>query len=327
MLEQFKQTTKATRAAIIFIGTFIILFGGIQLGMINNYQIAIIITILINISLAVSLSLVTGYLGELALGHAGFMAVGAYTAGIITLNLNLPGGIEFPIALLIGGLMAGIVGIVIGIPALRLRGDYLGIITLGFGEIIRIILNNLKITGGAKGLSGLTKYTNFMWAYGVMAMIVIIIYLLMNSRHGRAITAIRENEIAAESVGIPVAYYKTFAFAVSAFFAGVTGGLYGHYLTQLYPKKFNFLYSIEILVIVVLGGMGSLKGTIIAAIILGIASEYLRRYAEYRMLIYSALLIAIILFKTKGFTLKSFIQMVLDLFKKKPSSSSTKGSE
>lgn len=327
MLGQFKKATEATRAAIIFIGTFIILFAGVELGFIGSYQTAIIITILINISLAVSLSFVTGYLGELALGHAGFMAIGAYTAGLITLNINLPGNVEFPIALIIGGLVAGLIGIIIGVPALRLRGDYLGIITLGFGEIIRVILNNLEITGGAKGLSGLTKYTNYIWAYWVMTMIVIVIFLLINSRHGRAIIAIRENEIAAESVGIPVAYYKTFAFAISAFFAGVTGGLYGHYLTQLYPKKFNFLYSIEILVIVVLGGMGSLKATIIAAIVLGFASEYLRRYAEYRMLIYSALLISIILFKTKGFTLKSFTQMVLDLFKRKPSSSSTEGSE
>ena len=207
------------------------------------------------------------------------------------------------------------------------RGDYLGIITLGFGEIIRIILNNLNITGGAKGLSGLTKYTNFFWAYSTTALIVIIIYLIMNSKHGRAITAIRENEIAAESVGIPVAYYKTFAFAVSAFFAGITGGIYAHYLTQLYPKKFNFLYSIEILVIVVIGGMVSLKGTIIAAIILGLASEYLRKYAEYRMLIYSALLIGIILFKTKGITLKSVWAMFLDLFKKNPSKPSIKGSD
>ena len=327
MLGQFKKATEASRAAIILLGTFIVLFAGVQTGLINNYQTAIVITILINISLAVSLSLVTGYLGELALGHAGFMAVGAYTAGIITLNLNLPGVVEFPLALLAGGLLAGVIGIIIGIPALRLRGDYLGIITLGFGEIIRIILNNLDITGGPKGLSGLPKYTNYIWAYAIATIIVIVIFLLMNSRHGRAIIAIRENEIAAESVGIPVAYYKTFAFAISAFFAGITGGLYAHYLTQLYPKKFNFLYSIEILVIVVLGGMGSLKATIVAAIILGLASEYLRRYAEYRMLIYSALLIAIILFKTKGFTLKSFTQMLLDLFKKKPSSIGAKGSD
>lgn len=327
MLGQFKKATEASRAAIIFIGTFIILFVGVQFGLIGNYETGIIVTILINISLAVSLSLVTGYLGELALGHAGFMAVGAYTAGLVTLNLSLPGHIEFPIALLLGGIVAGVLGIVIGIPALRLRGDYLGIITLGFGEIIRIVLNNLSITGGPKGLSDLPKYTNYIWAYWTMTLIVITIFLLMNSRHGRAITAIRENEIAAESVGIPVSYYKILAFAVSAFFAGITGGIYAHYLTQLYPKTFNFLYSIEILVIVVLGGMVSLKGTIVAAIILGLASEYLRRYAEYRMLIYSALLIAIILFKTKGFTLKSFIEMVLGLFKKKSSNSSTKGSE
>ena len=327
MLQKFKNGTEATKAAIIFVLVFIILFIGIQFGLIGSYETGIVITILINIGLAVSLSLVTGYLGELALGHAGFMAIGAYTAGLITLNLSLPGGIEFPLALLLGGIVAGLLGIVIGIPALRLRGDYLGIITLGFGEIIRIVLNNLTITGGPRGLSGIPKYTNYIWAYWTTTMIVIIIFLLMNSRHGRAISAIRENEIAAEAVGIPVAYYKTFAFAVSAFFAGITGGIYAHYLTQLYPKTFNFLYSIEILVIVVLGGMVSLKGTIIAAIILGLATEYLRRYAEYRMLIYSALLIAIILFKTKGFTLKSFTQMVLDLVRKKPSNSNIKGSE
>lgn len=327
MFKQFRKATEATQAAIIFVVTFVILLGGIQFGLINSYQTGIIITVLINIGLAVSLSFVTAYLGELALGHAGFMAIGAYTAGIVTLNLSLPGGIEFPIALLAGGIIAGLMGIVIGIPALRLRGDYLGIITLGFGEIIRIILNNLDITGGAKGLSGIPKYTNFFWAYSTTALIVIIIYLIMNSKHGRAITAIRENEIAAESVGIPVAYYKTFAFAISAFFAGITGGIYAHYLTQLYPKKFNFLYSIEILVIVVIGGMVSLKGTIVAAIILGLASEYLRKYAEYRMIIYSALLIAIILLKAKGITLKTVKEMILDLFRKKPSKSSLKGSE
>ena len=176
-------------------------------------------------------------------------------------------------------------------------------------------------------MSGIPKYTNLAWAFWITTVIIIIIFLLMNSRHGRAITAIRENEIAAESVGISVAYFKTFAFAVSAFFAGIMGGVYGHYLTQLYPKKFNFLYSIEILVIVVLGGMVSLRGTIIAAVVLGLASEYLRRYAEYRMLIYSVLLIAIILFKTKGITLDSMKEKFIKAIKKKPAKSSAKGSE
>lgn len=315
VIRQFKKTTLLTRTIMIFIITFIVLYGGIELGMISSYLTGILVAIMINIILAVSLSLVTGYLGELALGHAGFMAVGAYTAGLITLNLDLPGLIEFPLALIIGGTVAGLVGIVIGIPALRLRGDYLGIITLGFGEIIRVILNNASFTGGAKGLSGLSGYSNYIWTYWIMSLTILILFLIINSRHGRAIIAIRENEIAAESVGIPVAYYKTFAFAMAAFFAGIAGGIYGHYLTQLYPKKFNFLYSIEILVIVVLGGMGSLKGAIVAAIVLGVLSEYLREFAEYRMIIYSMLLIAIILLKTKGFTLKSFI----DLFFKRKS--------
>lgn len=327
MIKKFKETTEAVRAAIIFVVMFVVLYAGMQLGMIGGYHSGIIISVLINIGLAVSLSLVTGYLGELALGHAGFMAVGAYTAAIITMNSNLSGIVIFPIALILGGLVAGLLGVIIGIPALRLKGDYLGIITLGFGEIIRVVLNNLEITGGSKGLSGIPKYTTFIWAYWITTIIIIIIFLLMNSRHGRAITAIRENEIAAESVGIPVAYYKTFAFAISAFFAGIMGGVYGHYLTQLYPKKFNFLYSIEILVIVVLGGMTSLRGTIIAAIVLGLASEYLRRYAEYRMLIYSVLLVAIILFKSKGITLDTIKDKFFELIKKSPDKSNVKGSE
>lgn len=327
MLKKIKNASDATQSSIIFVILFFVLFTSMQIGFIGSYHTGIIITILINVGLAVSLSLVTGYLGELALGHAGFMAVGAYVAAVITLNSNLPGGVSFPIALLIGGLASGVLGIIIGIPALRLKGDYLGIITLGFGEIIRIVLNNLNITGGAKGLSGIPKYTNFVWAYWITTVIIVVIFLLINSRHGRAIEAIRENEIAAESVGIPVAYYKTFAFAVSAFFAGIMGGIYGHYLTQLYPKKFNFLYSIEILVIVVLGGMISLKGTIVAAIVLGLASEYLRRYAEYRMIIYSLLLIAIILFKTKEITWGTIKETVLSKIKKKSTATNVKGSE
>lgn len=316
MIKKLKNMTEASRSTLIFVVLFLVLLAGMSAGMIGNYQTGIIISVLINIGLAVSLSLVTAYLGELALGHAGFMAIGAYVSALITLQFSHLGIVSFPVALVLGGLMAGAMGVIIGIPALRLKGDYLGIITLGFGEIIRIVLNNLSITGGPKGLSGIPKYTSFVWAYWVTAIIIILVFLLINSRHGRAIMAIRENEIAAESVGIPVAKFKIFAFAISAFFAGIMGGVYGHYITQLYPKKFNFLYSIEILVIVVLGGMVSLRGTIIAAIILGLGSEYLRRYAEYRMLIYSVLLIVIIIFKAKGLTWAS-VQDKLPKFKKK----------
>lgn len=283
-------------------GAYILIMAGIMLDVINNYISGAMVSILINIIMAVSLALVTGYLGELVLGHAGFMAVGAYTSAIITMNMELPMAIEFPIALICGGLFAAVIGILIGIPALRLRGDYLGIITLGFGEIIRIVLNNLQITNGAKGLSGIPAYSNFTVAFFIAVGIVIIIYMLIHSRHGRVIMAIRENEIAADCVGVSTFYYKTFAFAIAAFFAGVGGGLYAHYYQVLTPGSFGFLYSIEYLIIVVLGGMGNLFGTVIAAIVLGALNEGLRSFAEYRMLIYSGVLIFIMVCKAKGIT-------------------------
>ncbi|MGL4345720.1 MAG: branched-chain amino acid ABC transporter permease, partial [Cellulosilyticaceae bacterium] len=222
---------------------------------------------------------------------------------IITMNLELPVFIEFPLALICGGLLASLVGLIIGIPALRLRGDYLGIITLGFGEIIRIVLNNLKITNGAKGLSGIPRYSSFTMAFVLTVITVMIIYALIKVRHGRAIIAIRENEIAAECTGISTFYYKTFAFAVAAFFAGIGGGLYAHYHQVLNPASFGFLSSIEYLIIVVLGGMGNLVGTVIAAIVLGILNESLRAFSEYRMLIYSLVLLIVMICKAKGITI------------------------
>lgn len=277
---------------------------GISTGLINSYFSGVTVAILINVIMASSLTLVTGYLGELVLGHAGFMAVGAYTSAIITMNLDLPAAVEFPIALLCGGAFAAVIGILIGIPALRLRGDYLGIITLGFGEIIRIVLNNLKITNGAKGLSGIPNYSHFTVTFFVTIIVVVALYLLIKSRHGRAIIAIRENEIATDCAGISTFYYKTFAFAIAAFFAGIGGGLYAHYLQVLSPSSFGFLNSIEYLIIVVLGGMGSLSGTIIAAIVLGVLNEVLRAFSEYRMLIYSLVLVMMMVCKAKGITFK-----------------------
>lgn len=318
------------------LGAYIFLLGGMVLGIIDTYVTGVIISILINIILAVSLALVTGYLGELVLGHAGFMAVGAYTSAIITMNLNAPIWIKFPIAVVCGGLFASLIGIIIGIPALRLRGDYLGIITLGFGEIIRIVMNNLKITNGAKGLSGIPGYSQFTIsiggetvvsgilvyftiAFGLVIITTLVIYGIIRSRAGRAIIAIRENEIAADCSGISTFYYKTFAFAIAAFFAGVGGSVYAHYHQVLSPSSFGFLYSIEYLIIVVLGGMGNLFGTIVAAIVLGILSEALRTFSEYRMLIYSAVLIMVMICKAKGITLKSImkeLQLKLETIKK-----------
>lgn len=303
-----KNKNKSLVVFISLISAYLCLIVGIVTGVINSYFSGVMVAILINVIMASSLTLVTGYLGELVLGHAGFMAVGAYTSAIITMNLDLPAYIEFPIALICGGILAACIGILIGIPALRLRGDYLGIITLGFGEIIRIVLNNLKITNGAKGLSGISSYSNFTITFGITVIIVLAIYALMKSRHGRAIIAIRENEIATDCVGISTFYYKTFAFAIAAFFAGIGGGLYAHYLQVLSPSSFGFLNSIEYLIIVVLGGMGSLGGTIIAAIVLGLLNEVLRAFSEYRMLIYSFMLIMMMVCKAKGITLKVILR-------------------
>ncbi|OOB78865.1 MAG: ABC transporter [Epulopiscium sp. Nuni2H_MBin001] len=290
---------------VAVLGSYIAFIVCMQQGIINNYISGIIVSILINVIMAVSLALVTGYLGELALGHAGFMAIGAYGAAITTMHLELPIYIEFPIGLMFGGMLAAIVGVIIGIPALRLRGDYLGIITLGFGEIIRIILNNMKITNGARGLSGIPSYSTFTITFFITAITIAILYKIINSRTGRAIVAIRDNEIATDCVGISTFYYKTLAFAIAAFFAGIAGGLYAHYHTVLVPSSFDFMQSIEILIIVVLGGMGNLFGTIIAAIVLCTMNEVLRSFSEYRMIAYSLVLIIMMICKAKNITFTS----------------------
>lgn len=287
--------------SVVAVAIYLILTSLMGANIIDRYQQGIIMIIGINIILAVSLNLTTGFLGQLALGHAGFMGIGAYSAAIISMNMNLGSDtIQLLISIVLGGLIAAIFGIIIGIPALRLEGDYLAIITLGFGEMIRVVVTNLEITGGAKGLNGIPLLTNFSHVYWITVLTVVVIYTLIRSRHGRSIISIRENEIAANAVGVPTAYYKVFAFVLSAFFAGVAGGLYAHYMSILNPAKFGFMYSIEILVIVVLGGMGSITGSIVAAILLTLLPEALREFATYRLLIYAILLIVMMLFRPSG---------------------------
>lgn len=256
----------------------------------RQYQ-SVLVPVGINIILAVSLNLTVGFLGELTLGHAGFMSVGAYAGCIFTVYADLPVYIEFPIALMIGGIVAALFGILIGIPALRLRGDYLAIVTLAFGEIIRSVFTNMSLTGGAGGLKGIDKSTNYTVVYVLIVITVLCISNLVKSRHGRAICSIRDNIIAAESVGINVVYHKLLAFVVAAFFAGVAGVLYGHNLGILKPDTFDFNKSIEILVMVVMGGMGNIMGSVVAAIVITILPEVLRGLADYRMLIYAVVLI------------------------------------
>lgn len=285
-------------------------------GIITNYWVGILTTVGINIILAVSLNMATGYLGQLPLGHAGFMAVGAYAAGIFmkatpAADLLKAGNdaavIPYVIiAIVISAIVAGIFGLIIGIPALRLRGDYLAIITLGFGEIIRVVLTNIDsilgfdFTYGAAGLKRIPKYASFTLVFVCVVLTCTIIHNIMKSRHGRAILSIRENEIASESVGIPTTYYKTLAFVVSAMLAGVAGCLYAGYLGSLYPSTFKFMKSIEILVMVVLGGMGSMLGSILSASVLTILPELLRSVSDYRMVAYSLALVVMMIFRPKG---------------------------
>lgn len=268
--------------------------------MFSRYQISVIILICINIILAVSLNITVGCLGQITIGHAGFMSVGAYTAALFSKSALVAGVPGFLIALILGGIVSGIIGVIIGIPALRLNGDYLAIITLAFGEIIRVFIEYFDFTGGAQGLRGIPKFNNFDLIYWIMVFSVILMFSLMTSRHGRAILAIREDEIASSASGINTTYYKTFAFTLSAIFAGIAGGIYAHNLGVLGAKQFDYNYSINILVMVVLGGMGSFTGSIIAAIVLTLLPEVLREFSDYRMIAYAVILIFMMIFRPKG---------------------------
>ena len=253
------------------------------------------------IVMAVSLNLVVGLLGELSLGHAGFMSVGLFSGCLVSIALNgiLPAAIRLPASMLVGGIVAAVFGLVVGLPALRLRGDYLAIVTLACGEIIKSLITNLEFTGGALGLNTGDIYSNskalLPFAIVLVFLTVIVMMNLKKSKYGRAIMAIRDNRIAAESTGINVTYYKLAVFIIAAFFAGAAGTLYGHSFANVKAASFDYNMSIEILVIVVLGGMGSVRGSIIAAIVLKALPEMLREFSDYRMLAYSVVLIAIML--------------------------------
>ncbi len=274
-------------------------------GSINRYYSGILIMICINVILTVSLNLVSGFLGQLVLGHAGFMSVGAYAAALFAMHSGLPPAVSFPLGLALGGLTAALFGFCIGVPALRLHGDYLAIITLGFGEIIRVLILAVPFTGGARGLTVKTTISRrpfafFTWAFALAALTAFVVYAFIHSRHGRAVVAIREDEIAAEASGINTTYYKLMTFVLSAFMAGVAGGLYASHVGALTPVKFDFNYSTEILVMVVLGGMASITGSVVSATVLTVLPEVLRGFSAYRMLAYSIILILVMLFRPSG---------------------------
>jgi len=270
----------------------------ISVNIINDYYQATLVTICINIILAVSLNLITGFTGQFSLGHAGFMSIGAYTCAIITLrNPSLPG---FIAGVFLGAILAALVGFLVGLPTLRLRGDYLAIATLGMAEIIRIIFLNLEITNGAAGLSEIPQFVNWFWLFIFTVGTILLIVNFINSSHGRACISIREDEIAAEAMGINTTKYKVVAFMMGAFCAGIAGALYASYFFFIKPDLFGFLKSIDVLVIVVFGGLGSVSGSVIAAFILALISTYLQSFAEIRMVIYAVLLVIIMIFRPQG---------------------------
>jgi len=322
---------KMNRTARTYLTSFLlvaIFYGAVELikfsGHLTSKATGLLIPVCAYIMMAISLNLVVGFLGELSLGHAAFMSAGAFVGVFFynTAGASLPGWLSVVLAFVIGGIAAGIFGVIVGVPVLRLSGDYLAIVTLAFGEILKNVLNSLYIgvdsagvhfslkdqfslnmepTGkvlmkGAMGITGIKKFSYF--SVGILLIVLTLIFVLnlMNSRAGRAITAIRDDEIAAKSVGINLTSYKLMAFVSSAVIAGLSGVLYALNFASLVAKKFDYNLSINILVMVVLGGMGSISGAIVAAVILTVLPEMLRGFSQYRMFIYSIVLIVMMLF-------------------------------
>ncbi|SDA27400.1 branched-chain amino acid transport system permease protein [Ruminococcus sp. YE71] len=305
-----------------------------SLGRTSNMFIGLLIPFCVYSIAAVSLNLTVGILGELSLGQAGFMCIGAYSSAIfscMTKDTITNALVRFPMALLVGGAFAAIFGVLIGIPVLRLRGDYLAIVTLAFGEIIKNVFAALyvgkdsrglhfsltssgdlglepggkMIINGALGISGIPKDSTFEIGFVVLMLTLVIIYNFINSRTGRAVMSIRDNRIAAESIGLNITKYKLITFGLTAFLAGIAGALFSHNLAILQASKFDYNLSILILVFVVLGGIGSVRGSVIAAVVLTYLPEVLRSINSYRMLIYSIVLIVMMIFtsnaKIRGF--------------------------
>lgn len=258
------------------------------------------------IILAVSLNLINGICGQFSLGHAGFWAVGAYVSASYSVfaALPVPDFVNLLIGCGLGFVAAAIAGLIIGVPCLRLRGDYLAIATLGFGEIIRIVIMNMDAVGGPRGFTGIPAWSNLFWVYLWVAITIVFVINLLRGTHGRAIISIREDEIAAESMGIYTFKYKVLAFAIGAGFAGIAGALFAHATQFIHPNSFNFMWSVIILLMIILGGLGSVTGAVVGAIILSLLPEVLRFFgetvSEWRMVIYSVLLVALMLMRPTG---------------------------
>jgi len=332
-----RKLSKASRRAFMtyaaVIAAFVILQSLAAAGAMSSMLKGLLVPICAYVVMAVSLNLTVGVLGELSLGHAGFMSVGAFmgvTTAVALQNAVASKELRLVCALIVGAIFAGIVGFLVGIPVLRLNGDYLAIVTLAFGEIIKSIFNNLylgidshglhislldnklrmdegvkPIIGGPMGIGGIQKIANFATGFVLIMICLIVIFNLVNSRAGRAIMAIRDNRIAAESVGIPITKYKMMAFVTSAAMAGAAGALFALNFSTIVANKFDFNTSILVLVFVVLGGLGNMMGSIVAAAALTVLPEALRQFADYRMLVYAIVLIAVMLIRNNP-TIRAF---------------------
>ena len=326
---------------LLVIVAFVIMQGMNSADMLGSSVKGFLIPICAYVSLAVSLNLLVGVCGELSLGHAGFMGLGAFTGVVISALLKDAVASEvlrLALAMLGGGVVAGIASFIIGIPVLRLRGDYLAIVTLAFGEILKNLIGNLyigkdvngvhfamdsaglvlgeggkKILAGPMGATGVQKIASFPMGFVLVMVTLFVVLNLINSKEGRAIKAVRDNRIAAESVGINVTAFRLKAFVVSAFLAGMAGALYGLNYSAVAPSKFNFNTSIDILVFVVLGGMGNILGSVISATVLYVLPEAMRGLADYRMILYAVVLIIVMLF-TWSPKVKDMVSVVTDKF-------------
>jgi branched-chain amino acid transport system permease protein len=310
---------KLPKLLLVAAAFYAVVQGLYSFGLINGYLLHIINQSLIYVILAVSLNLINGITGQFSLGHMAFAGVGAYASGTVTtllfkVNPSSPGGMGiFILAILVGGIVAAVAGFLIGFPSLKLKGDYLAIVTMGFGEIIRTVFNNIDYVGGPRGLLGIPKFSTFTVIFIATLLTIVIIRNLVQSSHGRAMISIRENELAAELVGINTTKYKVLAFVTGAFFAGIAGGLFAHLLQLAHPTQFGFLKSTEVLIMIYVGGVGSITGSTVAAFALTFLSEGLRIGiravadatglpigGEWRMVVYALLLIFIMLFRTEG---------------------------
>jgi len=309
---------KALVKAIAFVAALFVLNGllggtlvpGVS---ISPYHLQIMSLAGINIILAVSLNLINGFTGQFSIGHAGFMAIGAYVSAFITVTFGdrvtgalgfLPEAAQKSALLLLvlaaGAVCAAVAGFLVGVPSLRLRGDYLAIVTLGFGEIIRVFILNIDAVGGARGLGGIPRLANFFWIYLFAAATIAVVSRIVRSSFGRTLIAIREDEIAAEAMGVNTTRTKVISFVVSSAMAGVAGGLFAHYLMYLHTNSFTFIKSFEIIIMIVIGGLGSITGSVLGAILYIGLTEGLREFAEYRMVAFSLLLIVIMIVRPQG---------------------------